>query len=131
MSLKSIKVTNLLSFDNLSINNFKDINCIVGKNNTGKSNLLKLLRFFYNKLENKRELPPTLNSKYSTFGSITIMYDMSRIKKIVEAEGNKHKSVFFKHIFNTFFKDKGKESYLFELTLQVNADDSIKWSVEN
>jgi len=81
VSIKSIKIKNLLSFDELIINDFKNINCIVGRNNSGKSNLLKLIRFFYHKLEDKRELPPTLNSKYSTFGTITIIYDTSRIKQ--------------------------------------------------
>ncbi|MCB4778541.1 MAG: retron Eco8 family effector endonuclease [Sulfurovum sp.] len=138
MSIKSIKIKNLLSFDELIIDDFKDINCIVGRNNSGKSNLLKLIRFFYNKLEGKRELPPTLNSNYSTFGTITIVYDTSRIKQIVTSETNKGKSSFFKHIYNVLFKeydifsslDKDKNS-IYELTLQVNSDDSTKWSTKN
>lgn len=144
MSIKSIKIKNLLSFDELIINDFKDINCIVGRNNSGKSNLLKLIRFFYNKLEGKRELPPTLNSKYSAFGTITIIYDTSRIKQIVTSETNKGKSSFFKHIYNTLFKEE-KEKNIFslidvdsidkestyELTLKINSNDSIEWSTRN
>jgi predicted ATP-dependent endonuclease of OLD family len=145
VSIKSIKIKNLLSFDELIINDFKDINCIVGINNSGKSNLLKLIRFFYNKLEGKRELPPTLNSNYSTFGTITIVYDTSRIKKIVTSETNKGKSAFFKHIYNVLFKEKEEKGNIFslidredkdknstyELTLQINSDDSTKWSTKN
>jgi AAA15 family ATPase/GTPase len=144
VSIKSIKIKNLLSFDELIINDFKDINCIVGKNNVGKSNLLKLIRFFYNKLEGKRELPPTLNSKYSTFGTITIVYDTSRIKQIVTSETNKGKSGFFKHIYNVLFKEEDKDNIFslidledkdknstYELTLQINSDDSTKWSTKN
>lgn len=126
MSIKSIKIKNLLSFDELVIDNIENINCIVGKNNTGKSNLLKLIRFFYNKLENKRELPPSLNSNYSSYGSITIIYDTSRMYRIVTSQTNKGKSDFFKHIYNTLFKEGQKDTY--ELTLQINSNDSIQWS---
>lgn len=140
MAIHSIRVKNLLSFEDISINEISDINCIVGKNNVGKSNLLKLIRFFYLRLEGGRELPPTLNSNYNSAGSITIRYDTTRIKKIVMGKNNH--SYFLKHIYNTLFKgenksfpfnlNKGniKESF-FELTLTVYKDDSIKWSVEN
>ncbi|MDZ5848922.1 AAA family ATPase, partial [Klebsiella pneumoniae] len=49
MTVQAINITNLLSFDELSVDNLNDINCIVGRNNVGKSNLLKVLKFFYNK----------------------------------------------------------------------------------
>jgi len=105
MSIKSIKIKNLLSFDELIIDNFEDINCIVGKNNVGKSNLLKLLRYFYNKLDEKRELPPELNSNYSAFGEITLTYDMSRIYHIVSSS-KILKTNFFIGIHNLFFSSE-------------------------
>jgi len=145
MSIKSIKIKNLLSFDELIIDDFEDINCIVGKNNTGKSNLLKLIKFFYNKLDGKRELPPELNSKYSALGTITINYDMSRIYHIVSSS-KILKTNFFKGIHNLFFytekdyitlKEIKKEnnhtnieSYL-ELTLKINSNDSVEWSIKD
>ena len=107
VSIKSIKIKNLLSFNELIIDNFEDINCIVGKNNAGKSNLLKLLRFFYKKLEGIRELPPELNSKYSAFGSITITYTIShRIKKDLKLKGKG----------NLFVGDKDLTSSFIDLT---------------
>ena len=130
MSIKSIKVKNLLSFDDLVVENLNDINCIVGKNNVGKSNLLKLLNFFYNRLDGKRELPPTLNSNYNTFGLITIVYDTSRINQIVTSSSNKNKSKFFQYVYTTLFKNQlNNKSY--ELSLQINSDDSVKWSTDN
>jgi len=145
MSIKSIKIKNLLSFDELIIDNFEDINCIVGKNNAGKSNLLKLIKFFYNKLDGKRELPPELNSKYSAFGTITITYDMSRIYNIVFSNKN-YKKKYFKFIKERFlFNEKDyitsieikKENneidikkYL-ELTLKINSNDSVEWSIQD
>ncbi|TCD11341.1 ATP-binding protein, partial [Lelliottia amnigena] len=74
MSIKSIKINNLLSYNELYINEIRELNCVIGKNNSGKSNLLKLLRFFYQKIEGRKVLTPSLNSNYSSFGSITIEY---------------------------------------------------------
>lgn len=54
MGIKSIKIKNLLSYDEVYISDIKDINCIIGRNNTGKSNLLKLIKYFYTKLEKKK-----------------------------------------------------------------------------
>ena len=146
MSIKSIKIKNLLSFDELIIDNFEDINCIVGKNNAGKSNLLKLIKFFYDKLDGKRELPPELYSKYSAFGTITIVYDMSRINHIVTSPKVLKKN-FFRGIHNLFFgrnkdyvksftiKDEhtgitNRVSYL-ELTLRIHVNDSTEWSIKD
>ncbi|EIK2332036.1 AAA family ATPase, partial [Salmonella enterica] len=74
MGIKSIKIKNLLSYDEIHISDIKDINCIIGRNNTGKSNLLKLIRFFYTKLERREALPPKLNNNYSSYGEISIEY---------------------------------------------------------
>jgi predicted ATP-dependent endonuclease of OLD family len=141
LSIKSIKIKNLLSFDELIINDIKDINCIIGKNNSGKSNLLKLIRFFYNRLEDKRELPPKLNSEYSSHGSITIIYNITRIKSIVTSErvkdsildledhSNSGKFKFFKHIYNVLLKKEHNSTV--ELTLKINSNDSIEWSISD
>jgi len=131
MSIKSIKIKNLLSFDELIIDNFEDINCIVGKNNAGKSNLLKLLRYFYNKLDEKRELSPLLYSDYSSFGTITIYYDISHIKKIVTADKNisNKKLGYFKEIYNLLILNNDSDT--FELTLKIYANESIEWSIKD
>ena len=73
MSLKSIKIQNLLSFEELHIKKFEDVNCIIGRNNVGKSNLLKLINYFYQKLDNEKVLPPELKSRYSSCGIISIV----------------------------------------------------------
>lgn len=139
MSIHSIRVKNVLSFSDVHIQEIKDINCIIGKNNVGKSNLLKVIRYFYAKLEESKEIPLGLNSKYNNFGTITIRYDTTRIEKIVKGKNNR--SPFLRHIYNTLFKENatGKfvfgrksvtESY-FDLTLYIFKDDSVKWSIED
>jgi AAA15 family ATPase/GTPase len=124
MSIKSIKIKNLLSFDELIIDNFEDINCIVGKNNAGKSNLLKLLRFFYARLEGKRELPPKLYSNYSAFGTIKITYSIS-------SRVNQHLKNKDKNYFPNEADLLGEQESIYELTLKIYSNDSIEWSTKN
>lgn len=139
MTIKSIKIKNLLSFDDFLMDDINDFNCIIGKNNVGKSNLLKLLRFFYNSLNNEKVIPPDLNSNYDTFGSITITYDLTRIKSIVRSNT---KSAYLKHVYNIFFKNniidiaslfefsENKPIY-FSLTLKIFKNGTVFWSDNN
>ncbi|WP_154216396.1 AAA family ATPase, partial [Vibrio parahaemolyticus] len=85
MSVSSIKINNLLSFQELDLKSINDINCFVGTNNAGKSNLFKIIKYFYSQIEGERILSPTLNSNYSPYGEIEIEFDLSRIRKIVTA----------------------------------------------
>ncbi|WP_017216069.1 retron Eco8 family effector endonuclease [Pseudoalteromonas sp. NJ631] len=137
MAIQSIRIKNLLSFDDVFIDDIQDINCIVGKNNVGKSNLLKLMRYFYAKLNGEKTLPPELHSNYNSFGSITVRFNTTRIKHIVTGKNNN--SAFLKHIYNTLFRGKkrtpftiqhSEESFL-DLTLTIFKDDSAKWSTKN
>ena len=150
MGIKSVRIKNLLSFDDVFIKDIKDINCIIGQNNTGKSNLLNLLQYFYNQLSGVQAIPPKHNSSYSPIGSISITYDTTRIKRIVTSKGN---SPYQKHIYNTLFRNPFKktgDAFLnfilstvtvdsnlergnstFELKLQINRNGSTSWSTKN
>lgn len=141
VGIKSIKIKNLLSYNQIHINGIKDINCIIGRNNTGKSNLLKLIRFFYAKLERKDAVPPKLNNNYSSYGEISIEYDVTRISKIVRGHKNNNNK-FFKQIANTLLKQNYYErlsSFLtecknektFTLSLKINSDESVSWSTKD
>jgi predicted ATP-dependent endonuclease of OLD family len=145
MSIKSIRIKNLLSFEDAYIADFKDINCIVGQNNAGKSNLLALLNYFYASLRQERVVPPSLYSNYSAMGSITIEYDTTRLKKVVTSKGIKNP--YFRHIYNTLFsrknnllglaafaefiKEHNRKKSKYFLTLIVKKDNSICWSTKN
>ena len=132
MSIRSIQIENLLSFDRFTLNEIKDINCIVGKNNAGKSNLLKLINYFYVLLDGRRELPPHLHCKYSKFGRISITYDVERIRNIVTSRKNSD-IPFFKYIFNALFKNSAysKNTASFQLSLTINENNSVEWSTED
>ncbi len=141
MGIKSIKIKNLLSYDEIHISDIKDINCIIGRNNTGKSNLLKLIRFFYTKLERRDALPPKLNNNYSSYGEISIEYDITRISKIVKGHKNNNNK-FFKQIASTllkqayyerlsFFLTESKNDKTFTLSLKIKNDESVQWSTKD
>lgn len=137
MSIESIKIKNLLSFDDIKLEKIEEINAIVGMNNVGKSNFLSVVRFFYQKMENDRILSPELHSNYSSVGEITINYDISRIKKMVMS--GRHKNKFFNIIYSAFIKDDSvsffetfessfkNEPKYYELTLRVYSNGSSEW----
>ncbi|WP_416768267.1 retron Eco8 family effector endonuclease [Sulfurimonas sp. ST-25] len=142
MSISSIKIENLLSFHSIEIKELKDINCVVGKNNVGKSNLLKTIQYFYDKLDNKRRLALALHSNYSHYGKISITYDMRRIKSIVKSRTNFDKSPLFRPIYKKFFKniaflDSDVEPFFvndrefYTLSLKVYSDESTEWSTKD
>ena len=136
MGIKSIRIKNLLSFKAFHINDFSDFNCIIGKNNVGKSNLLKIIDFFYKCLDNIKDLPPALHSNYSAYGEITVVFNTSRLEDVVRRV--KGKSDYQKHIYKTLFKselnqweyliNKTRKKESFMLSLRINKDNSIRWS---
>ncbi|HIF9232789.1 TPA: retron Eco8 family effector endonuclease [Photobacterium damselae] len=141
MTIDTIKIKNILSFDYVEINDINNINAIIGKNNVGKSNLFKALSFFYKSLDGITEKPIGLNSKYSPYGEIEITYDLRRIRKIVRSN---HKNVFFRHIYNTMFDDsvmicnlffdlKRKEVYKDKVSIKltIHSNGKVEWSEKN
>lgn len=136
MSIRSIRIVNLLSFKDFYINSFSDINCIIGKNNVGKSNLLKIIKFFYNCLEGISVIPLPFHSNYSSYGEITIDFDTNRLEDVVRS--TKGKSPYQKHIYKTLFKSelnqfgylssKDKNKGVFSLTLRLHKNNAISWS---
>lgn len=138
MAICSIKIENVLSFDTLEIKDIKDMNCIIGRNNAGKSNLLKALKFYYNKLEGLNTLPPRLHSNYSGKGSITLTFDTTRIFNI--ARKNKDNS-YFQFIMRKLIPLHKRGFYSiglystertqYTLTLYVYNDHSVKWSTND
>lgn len=136
MSIKSIRIKNLLSFDDFIIKDFADINCIIGRNNVGKSNLLKIITFFYNCLSGEIKELPQLNSSYSSYGEITLCFNTVRLEDVVRS--TKGKSPYQKHIYKTLFKseinqweyllNKSRNKETFTLSLRINKNNSISWS---
>lgn len=138
MAIKSIEIKNILSFEHIKIDNIRDLNCIIGRNNVGKSNLFKTLRFFYNKLEGKNGLPPNLYSNYSYKGSISLVFDTTRIFRIARKnKTNSYFSFLMRKLIpehqRTFFELKrfSDTQTKFTLTLFIYNDNSTKWSIND
>lgn len=140
MAIKSIRIKNLLSFDDFYISNIKDVNCIVGRNNSGKTNLLKIIDYFYSKLNDEQVVPPTFFCNYTAIGSITITYNTTRIKHVVSS--NKNRSDYQRYIYKSLFRSEHKDafgymerksankkgSYEYSITLTINKNGAIYWS---
>jgi len=144
MGIKSIRVRNLLSFDDVLIKDIRDINCIIGQNNAGKSNLLHLIDYYYKKLNDEQVIPPSLNSSYSVVGSISIVFDTTRIRRIVTSK--QANNPYQKHIYNTLFRTshislrkllimshivKKDINSTYKLTLTINKNGATTWSNKN
>ncbi|MBG9994658.1 ATP-binding protein [Pseudoalteromonas sp. NZS127_1] len=105
MGIKRIKISNLLSFKLIEINDLLTINCTLGRNNAGKSNIFKLINFYYKALEEERCLSPELNSNYDSAGFIEITFDTTYINKLVHAQKN-HKNKYFAKVRRALFSPK-------------------------
>lgn len=138
MGIKSIEVKNILSFDSFVINDFSDINCFIGRNNVGKSNVLKVIEYFYKVMRGESVLPLALNSNYSSYGSIKICYDTDRLESVIRSF--KDKSKYQKHIFTTLYGREERDILsllsprkkgVYYLTLTINRDNTLIWSEKN
>lgn len=145
MTINAIHIENILSFEKVTIDDINTFNCIIGRNNVGKSNLLKAIAFFYKKLDNSHIATPELNSNYTPSGFITISYDLSRLYKITSSDRNRNKP-FFKNIYNLFFSNVKEYQQLnnlshfasipettptYELTLKIYSNGGAEWKEKN
>ncbi|AIN14323.1 retron Eco8 family effector endonuclease [Yersinia pseudotuberculosis] len=138
MTILKIKITNLLSFDDVEISGLHDMNCIVGRNNVGKSNLLKALKFYYNRLEGKEELPLKLYSNYSYKGVISLTFDTTKIFRIARKQTN---NPYFQFIMRKLIPPIRRSMFslasytneptMYTLSLNIYNDGKVKWSTKD
>ncbi|OOM78319.1 DNA replication and repair protein RecF [Clostridium puniceum] len=84
MSIKKIKIKNFKSIKFIEIE-LNTLNCIIGKNGSGKSNILKALKYFYDNLtrDNSSKNIFDKENQYAEYTEITVDYDFSSILKII------------------------------------------------
>lgn len=138
MAVKSVSINNILSFESFHIDELLDISCIVGKNNVGKSNFLKAIRYFYNRLNGAEVLPLSLNSNYDYKGSISITYDTTRLFRIAQKQqGNTYFDFIMRKLVPANRRSPlsllqfGKGNTFYTLTLYVYSNGGIKWSTSD
>lgn len=136
MTIASIKIRNVLSFENIDLNSTNEIVCFVGKNNTGKSNLAKVIEYFYLMLSGEHVSAPSLYSNYSYSGSIEIRYDVTRLFRI--SLKRMKSSSYFEFVFNNIIS-KGDRSLgelrsyyegkvYYSLKLEITSRGVVRWS---
>ncbi|MFY0216285.1 AAA family ATPase [Bacillus cereus] len=86
MPINRVELKNCKSIKNIQIS-FNQINCLLGENGTGKTNILKSIKYFYDNLTGKKasdSLYDKANPYIQSF-EITLYYDFSRLKKIAKS----------------------------------------------
>lgn len=66
MRIDGIKITNYRSFDEtgIDLNDFGNVNVFIGKNNSGKSNIIRFISQLHQFTHNKSNVPPFLHEDY-------------------------------------------------------------------
>jgi len=99
MKIKKIEIQNYKTIKKLNVDFYNDITLIVGKNNIGKSNVLKALEIFFEWVE-KRKVPSTLDyndfRKNSTQINLSVTFDevdklISNLSKDLIEESSKNR----------------------------------------
>lgn len=88
MSIQKITIKNCKSIEFLELNLIKNINCFIGVNNVGKSNIMKIIYFFYTNLTSEF-LDDSMFSKSNPYNDeveISIEYDFNEL--IEKTQGN-------------------------------------------
>ncbi len=131
MKIESIHVTNFKSFKEFKFD-FKKINVILGPNNSGKSNILKLLLLLKQTFTSSLKSPLILNDKIINLGSykdITYKFNKKNIginfriqsrsdELFPELFGDEYEINLYDLKFNYFLDEKLNKIYLSEAKIQ-------------
>ncbi|MED4476442.1 retron Eco8 family effector endonuclease [Oceanobacillus caeni] len=133
MTIKGIEIKNVKSIKSTYLD-LKKINCLIGENGAGKSNILKAIKYFYDNLD-KESYSKDLFDKSNPYNysfEITIYYDFSRLIMIKEV--NEFKSIEKGSKLNPTFKlISSIERYLdsnkiLAVTMTQDKNDLPKWN---
>ncbi|MCX8074227.1 MAG: retron Eco8 family effector endonuclease [Clostridia bacterium] len=103
MPIASIKIKNFKSLKNIDLD-MSCINCLIGENGTGKSNILKSVAYFYQNLTTTNFDNSIIDrdNPFSDYAEISLTYDFNRILMIAtkREKTDENLNVFFKNIFS-------------------------------
>lgn len=141
MKIKKIDITNYKTIRKLTVDFFDDITLIVGKNNIGKSNVLKSIEIFFGYLEKGKfhDLKPEdfkINSTQInlavTFCDIDKLINNLKVELVHEAEkkrSNKDKIKQFEILFRTFELLRNKFQEI-EIKLTISRNNLQEYTFE-
>lgn len=103
LAIRKIEVDNCKSLWNIEVT-LNRINCLLGENGSGKSNLLKAVNYFYQNMT-ESNLQLNLHDKHNPFVEdmkITIWFDFHRIRSI--AKSHRSANRIYGHEFKPYFR---------------------------
>ncbi|PFC48144.1 hypothetical protein CN300_04420 [Bacillus thuringiensis] len=135
MPINRVELKNCKSIKSIQFS-FNQINCLLGENGTGKTNILKSIKYFYDNLITKK-IDDSLCDKQNPYVQsfeITIYYDFSRLNKI--AKSHLERADIYGHKLNPIFKKISHVSKKYcnrnnEMKMTLNQDKNgiQKWNV--
>ncbi|MGV2620736.1 UNVERIFIED_CONTAM: retron Eco8 family effector endonuclease [Halobacillus marinus] len=130
LTIKGIEIKNVKSIKNTYIS-LTDINCLIGENGAGKSNILKAIKYFYDNLDDENYSKDLFDKSnpYNYGFEITFYYDFSKLINIKNHNEFKHLD---KGINSTFKLISTIENFLdnentLAVTLTQHKNDLPKW----
>ena len=135
--INRISIQHFKSLDNICIdltNNSNEIICLLGKNGSGKTNILKAIAYFFRSIGKpfSEEKIVDGNNPYIQKCVISIRFDLTLLSS--KAKQNKQLNKKFERIHDYIFQktDNGLiETEKLELTMTQFRDGTIKWSIED
>lgn len=135
MSITKIEITNSKSLRKVSIP-LVELNCLVGENGSGKSNVLRNVEYFYLNLTDKH-IHPELKDKHNPYNDleITVTYDFTRIYKIARSHEDGHQiygweyNNFFKKIISLYIEFAAGNNGFIRATLKLNRKNELEWNI--
>lgn len=155
MSIQKITIKNCKSIDFLELNLNRNINCFIGINNVGKSNIMKIIHFFHINLtrEYHDDSMFNINNPYNDEIEISIEYNVKELVEKVQGSLYVGNGAFFDEFFSSIsfnkyhsgldplnnivekvkkYVDKYIEKDKCILTLKYNRQSkSINWNVKD
>jgi len=127
MTIKMIEIKNFKSLENVKIS-LSNLNCLIGENGVGKTNVLNAIKYFYENLieENISSKYYDKKNPYKQGLEISITYDLSKILNILRRKDpfsrfyRELRSLNNKHYFDSDF-------ITVKLTQQKNS--GLKWNI--
>ncbi len=109
MKITKVKVTNFKSLQKVRVNGFSDTNMIFGMNNSGKSNLLKLLELIFKSKEKK--------------DVITFQEGSEEVDQVVAFDTTNFWDGFIYNSPFLYWKDNSSEGITFSISMEVSKDE--------
>ena len=140
ITIKNINISNFKSFQNLNFD-FKKVNIILGPNNSGKSNILRLLLLLKQSFTSSLESTLILNGNLIDLGSFKDITYKSNMREIilnylldVKFQSNKTKRIYQKYIlceFHYSFNEKSNDIVINQFEIKDKNHSILRFFIDS